>query len=75
VQQRRPADPDAGHDGFPVNGEDPVLGLHSANPNCTAGQRIHQALVGLDRRAAAALVAELEHTTLGDLVQQTTAAS
>jgi Rrf2 family protein len=57
-----------------VNGDDPVLGLHSANPDCTAGRRIHEALVGLDRRAAAALLAELEHTTLGDLVQQTTVA-
>ena len=50
-----------------VNGADPVLGLHSANPDCTVGQRIQGELVALDRRAQAALVAELERTTLGDL--------
>jgi Rrf2 family protein len=57
-----------------VNGDDPVLGLHSANPNCTVGQRIQDALVGVDRSAAAALAAELEQTTLGDLVRSTAAA-
>jgi Rrf2 family protein len=56
-----------------VNGDDPVLGLHSASPDCTVGQRIQDALVGVDRRAAAALAAELERTTLGDLVRSTAA--
>ncbi len=56
-----------------VNRDDPVLGLHSANPDCEVGQRIHGVLVELDRRAAGALVAELEHTTLGDLVSATQA--
>jgi Rrf2 family protein len=56
-----------------VNGDDPVLGLHSANPDCTVGRRIQDALVGVDRRAAAALSAELERTTLGDLVRSTAA--
>src|ERR1700759_2727756 len=32
-----------------VNGDDPVLGLHSANPDCADGQRIHLALVDIDR--------------------------
>jgi Rrf2 family protein len=54
-----------------VNGDDPVLGLHSVNPNCADGRRIHAALVDLDRRAADALIAELEHTTLADLVSET----
>jgi hypothetical protein len=57
-----------------VNGDDPVLGLHSANPDCTVGQRIHDALAGVDRRAQAALAAELEQTTLGDLVRSTAGA-
>ena len=57
-----------------VNGEDPVLGLHSANPDCTVGQRIQAALARIDRRAAAALVAELEPTTIDDLVRSTDAA-
>jgi Rrf2 family protein len=56
-----------------VNGDDPVLALHSANPDCTVGQRIQHALVQVDRRAAAALVAELEDTTLDDLVRTTDA--
>jgi Rrf2 family protein len=56
-----------------VNGDDPVLGLHSANPDCADGRRIHAALVDVDRRAAEALVTELEHTTLGDLVSKTRA--
>jgi Rrf2 family protein len=56
-----------------VHGDDPVLGLHSANPNCTVGRRIQGALVEVDRRAADALTAELAHTTLGDLVRSTAA--
>jgi len=57
-----------------VNGDDPVLGLHSASPDCSVGQRIQAALTSIDRRAAAALVAELEHTTIEDLVRSTDAA-
>jgi Rrf2 family protein len=54
-----------------VHGDDPVLGLHSANPDCTVGQRIQAELGDVDRRAATALVAELEQTTLSDLVART----
>jgi Rrf2 family protein len=57
-----------------VHGDEPVLGLHSASPDCEAGQRIQGALVELDRRAARALTAELAETTLGDLVRSTAAA-
>jgi Rrf2 family protein len=57
-----------------VNGDDPVLGLHSASPDCAVGQRIQDALARIDRRAAAALVAELEHTTIDELVRSTDAA-
>jgi Rrf2 family protein len=56
-----------------VHGDDPVLGLHSANPNCDVGQRIQGALAELDRRAAHALTAELATTTLGELVRSTAA--
>jgi Rrf2 family protein len=56
-----------------LNGDDPVLGLHSANPNCVVGQRIHGALAQIDRRAAEALTAELEQTTLADVVRSTDA--
>jgi DNA-binding IscR family transcriptional regulator len=57
-----------------VHGDEPLLGLHSANPNCTVGQRIQDALHELDRRAARALTAELAETTLGELVRTTEAA-
>jgi Rrf2 family protein len=57
-----------------VHGDEPVLGLHSANPNCVAGQEIQSALVEIDRRAARALTAELAETTIGDLVRSTNAA-
>jgi Rrf2 family protein len=50
-----------------INGDDPVLGIHSASPNCTAGQRIQGALIELEREAAAALRAELARTTVQDL--------
>jgi DNA-binding IscR family transcriptional regulator len=57
-----------------VNGDDPVLGLHSASPDCAVGQRIQAELARIDRSAAAALVAELEHTTIDELVRSTDAA-
>jgi Rrf2 family protein len=57
-----------------VQGEDPILGLHGANPNCTVGRRIQDALVGVDRRAARAVEDELATTTLCDLVRATSPA-
>ena len=56
-----------------VQGDDPVLGLHGANPACTVGRRIQDALVGIDRRAAHAVEAELEQTTVCQLVRETEA--
>jgi Rrf2 family protein len=54
-----------------MNGEDPVLGLHAASPNCDVGQRIQANLAQIDRRARAAIVAELETTTLAELAEAT----
>jgi Rrf2 family protein len=51
-----------------VHGEDPVLGLHGAHPDCAVGQSIQQLLVDVDRRAHAAIAAELATTTIADLV-------
>lgn len=56
-----------------VQGDDAVLGLHGAHPRCTVGQRIQDALVGLDRRAAKALEVELATTTIRDLSRETVA--
>jgi Rrf2 family protein len=50
-----------------INGDAPILGVHEADPNCQAGQRIQANLEGIDRRALAALEAELETTTLAQL--------
>jgi Rrf2 family protein len=54
-----------------MNGDDPVLGLHAASPNCEVGQRIQGNLTRIDQRARAAIVAELETTTLADLAEAT----
>jgi Rrf2 family protein len=53
-----------------VHGEDPILGIHDASPDCVVGQRIQSALVDLDRRAMEALLEELGQQTVGDLVAQ-----
>jgi Rrf2 family protein len=50
-----------------MNGDDPVLGLHYANPDCEVGQRIQRNLETIDRRTLAAIEAELETTTLDEL--------
>jgi len=56
-----------------VQGDDPVLGLHGANPDCTVGRRIQDALIAVDRRAAGAIEAELARTTVCELVRATAA--
>lgn len=50
-----------------MNGDDPVLGLHDASPDCEVGQRIQTSLEAIDRRTLAAIEAELAGTTLADL--------
>jgi Rrf2 family protein len=58
-----------------VQGDDHLLGLHGPNPNCPVGQRIQAELVALDRRAAAAVEAELAETTVAELVGDTDSAT
>ena len=43
-----------------MNREAPVLGVHDASPGCEVGQRIQANLENIDRRALAAIEAELE---------------
>jgi Rrf2 family protein len=50
-----------------MNGDDPVLGLHDANPDCEVGQAIQRNLELIDRRTLAAIEAELGTTTLAEL--------
>jgi hypothetical protein len=52
-----------------------VLGVHEADPNCVVGQRIQANLEDVDRRALAAVEAELETTTLADLAARADAAA
>jgi Rrf2 family protein len=54
-----------------VHGDEGVLGIHSAAPECTVGQRIQSELEEIERRAVEALVAELDQVTLGTLVRET----
>jgi Rrf2 family protein len=49
---------------------DGVLGVHEAAPDCVAGQGIQRTLEAIDRRAVAAIEAELATTTIGDLVAE-----
>ncbi|CAA9534022.1 MAG: hypothetical protein AVDCRST_MAG30-4042 [uncultured Solirubrobacteraceae bacterium] len=56
-----------------VQGDDPLLGLHGAAPECSVGQRIQRALGDVDRRAARAVEDELARTTIGDLADDTRA--
>jgi Rrf2 family protein len=58
-----------------INGDAPVLGVHEADPNCVVGQRIQANLEDVDRRALAAVEAELETTTLADLAARADAAA
>lgn len=53
-----------------VNGDDPVLGIHHANPDCVDGQSIQSQLVHLEREASAALAGNLARTTVADLAQK-----
>lgn len=45
-----------------------VLGVHAANPDCPVGREIQGELLSLDRRAAAALLAELDRETVADVL-------
>lgn len=56
-----------------VQGDDPVLGLHGAAPECSVGQRIQRALEEVDRRAARAVEEELAGTTVAQLACDTRA--
>jgi Rrf2 family protein len=54
-----------------MNGDDPILGVHDAAPNCAVGQQIQANLEDIDRRALAAVEAELATTTLAQLATVT----
>jgi Rrf2 family protein len=70
---RAPADTTLADVWRALHGDDPILGLHEANPNCDVGQRIQANLAQIDRRAVAAIEAELATTTLAELAEATSA--
>jgi Rrf2 family protein len=56
-----------------VHGDDQVLGLRGANPDCPVGQSIQSLLVDVDRRAQQAIAGELATTTIAQLVAEAAA--
>jgi Rrf2 family protein len=56
-----------------VHGDDRLLGLHEADPDCAVGQRIHTALEQINCDAAKAIERELDKTTLCELARRTSA--
>ena len=56
-----------------VHGDEPVLGLHGAHPDCPVGQSIQALLADVDRRAQQAITAELAATTIAQLVAEAAA--
>lgn len=56
-----------------VHGDDQVLGLRGANPDCPVGQSIQALLTDVDRRAQRAIEDELATTTIAQLVAQAAA--
>ena len=58
-----------------VGGDQRVLGVHDAAPECEVGQSIQARLTQVERDAAAALAAELGRTTVADVCAATPAAA
>jgi len=65
---RPPAEITLGDAWRAIQGTEPVLGLHGPNPACAVGREIQRTLGELDRRAAQALEAELDRTTIAEVV-------
>lgn len=51
-----------------VNDDDPLLGLHTPDPDCPTGRRVQSNLRSLDRRSLAAVIAELDGVTIADML-------
>jgi Rrf2 family protein len=51
-----------------VHGADAVLGLHAPDPDCATGRVVSASLRAIDRLAFDALVAELSHVTVADVL-------
>lgn len=51
-----------------INADDPVLGVHLANPDCPVGRTVTANLRTQDTRARQALLSSLSRTTVADLL-------
>jgi Rrf2 family protein len=54
-----------------IEGDDGLLGVHAANPECPVGRDIQQTLSAIDRRAAMAVQATLDRITVAELTPET----
>lgn len=54
-----------------LQGSDPVMGLHRANPDCERGQRIQRELERIEREVADSVEERLGGLTLRDIVAAT----
>jgi len=52
----------------PLQGDDPVLGLHGPNPSCEVGRHVQRSLTVLDRVVADAVAEELGRFTVHDVI-------
>jgi Rrf2 family protein len=58
-----------------IQGNDPVLALHTPAPDCLVGRSVQSSLADLERRTAHAVENELDRVTLEDLVRDAIAAT
>lgn len=56
-----------------LQGTDPVLGLHGPDPTCRVGRGVQTSLTALDRAVAAAVAAELDRSTVRDVLERSPA--
>ncbi|WP_121710222.1 Rrf2 family transcriptional regulator [Streptomyces sp. E5N91] len=52
-----------------LQGDEPVLALHGADPTCVTGRSVTRALASIDRTIAHAVATALGHFTVQDLAQ------
>lgn len=69
-----PEDIDLARVWLAVNGDDPLLGIHSPDPACEVGRRVQENLRKLDRRALGVMLSDLATTTIADVLAASRAA-
>lgn len=69
--RRNPATIQLGEIWRTVSGGGHILGLHAANPDCPVGREVQATLRSIDRHATDALAAELDRTTVADVIAAT----